>query len=858
MTKFKMKKQQIILFSLAFLLPALIFGSYFIYRDCRILTVDLGQQYIDFLSYFKTKLFTDPLSLIYNFNLGLGGSFLGTLGYYLLSPFNWLLLLFPSKYLPQAILLIITLKIGALGLTSYYYWQKRFTADKKIFALAASLAYALCSYSINFNLNLMWLDSLILLPLLADAIDEIFSKQNKKYLVIITFLLWFTNFYTGYMTLLFGLGYFLVKLLSASKKQLKVVIKTYLSRSILGSCLAGVSLLPTFLALLAGKTQAETKWDLNWQYNPFDLISKLITGAYNFHEMEEGAPNLYFGITLFLLSLTYFISKKISLKAKISNFVFLSVLVLSLTFNPLVLVWHMGQYPVWYPGRFSFVLIFFLINLAVQVLASQKQFSIWQLLLVIIAGSCVIALSLLKIKNYSFLSPEKIAISAIFMLCSLLLFCFISNKWAPVILLALLGLETSVNLITSLNSISYQYNQNYYNFVSNTRQATHWLQQKETAFYRTEKTFNHTENDPLSDDYYGISLFDSISNSKDINFIDNLGLKNNDNSYSNQYSDLVTDSLLGIKYYLVPTLTRKELAPADRIEFNETYYRPDLYATKAIKNFTQIQIRQNSLALPLLFISPSASKVKFINSEPAENQTKLLNSITGKKIKLFTEEDWPEPATKNIDTWPGSWREYDRINTKKASYLTFDFICQSNDPYYLALTPDISSDTAELFINDHYIDTEELGNSTRLICLAYHDQGKHIKLKFKLHDKEVSLNNCQILKFDQQIFKQELTNYLKKQPKIYQKNALTLAFSQNSQRKAVINSTIPYSHNWLVFDNGKLIPTHYFAQTFLSFELKPGHHHFTLIYCPFELFIGLMITIIALILFIKLDFYTKK
>ena len=104
-----------IFFWLSFLLPALIFLSYFFYSKNGVLTVDLGQQYVDFLAFFRRNLFSHPLRLIYSFSNGLGSSMLATDAYYLCSPFNLLLFLFPQHFLPQAILIIIALKIGAAG-----------------------------------------------------------------------------------------------------------------------------------------------------------------------------------------------------------------------------------------------------------------------------------------------------------------------------------------------------------------------------------------------------------------------------------------------------------------------------------------------------------------------------------------------------------------------------------------------------------------------------------------------------------------------------------------------------------------------------------------------------------------------
>ncbi len=124
MHKLSFNKETLFYF-ISFILPGLIFVSYFFYTHNGILTVDLGQQYVDFLAFFRSNLFTHPLKLIYTFSNGLGGSMLATDAYYLFSPFNLLLFLFPQKFVPQAILIIIALKIAMAGLTSYYYWHQK-------------------------------------------------------------------------------------------------------------------------------------------------------------------------------------------------------------------------------------------------------------------------------------------------------------------------------------------------------------------------------------------------------------------------------------------------------------------------------------------------------------------------------------------------------------------------------------------------------------------------------------------------------------------------------------------------------------------------------------------------------------
>ena len=333
---------------LSFFIPFIIFFMYFALHKFNILTVDLGQQYVDFFSFLRNSLFTHPSNLIYSFQNGLGNSMLGTDAYYLLSPFNLILFLFSKNQLPIAILLLITLKIGAMGVSSFFYWKKRIP---DYYALSSSLAYALCGYVIANHFNLMWLDHLILL----------------------TFLLWFTNFYTGFMVLLFGFLYFLSQLAFTQFK--KEALINYFKASILGSLISAFILLPVLFEMLAGKASSPAHWSFGFQFSPFEELSKLALGAYSFHEMEAGMPNIYLTMPFLLFIMTYFTSNKIDWKPKLANLLLFIFLVFSLFWTPLVLVWHLGQFPVWYPGRFSFILIFFSLNLATLFIKQQSQLS---------------------------------------------------------------------------------------------------------------------------------------------------------------------------------------------------------------------------------------------------------------------------------------------------------------------------------------------------------------------------------------------------------------------------------------------------------------------------------------------------
>lgn len=105
--------------------------GYFIYRGMypfgksSLLTVDLGQQYVDFFAAYRDTLLHDPTKIFYSFSKAIGGEMLGEFAYYLLSPFNLIFLFFKGKTLTAGIMLVTLLKYGCSGLAMAWLLQKR-------------------------------------------------------------------------------------------------------------------------------------------------------------------------------------------------------------------------------------------------------------------------------------------------------------------------------------------------------------------------------------------------------------------------------------------------------------------------------------------------------------------------------------------------------------------------------------------------------------------------------------------------------------------------------------------------------------------------------------------------------------
>lgn len=76
-----------------------------------IITSDLENQYVQFFSYLR-EIYKGNHSIFYTFSKTFRGEMLSLYAYYLMSPLNIILLFFRTEWLPQAIELLILIKIS--------------------------------------------------------------------------------------------------------------------------------------------------------------------------------------------------------------------------------------------------------------------------------------------------------------------------------------------------------------------------------------------------------------------------------------------------------------------------------------------------------------------------------------------------------------------------------------------------------------------------------------------------------------------------------------------------------------------------------------------------------------------------
>ena len=130
----------------------------------------------------------------------------------------------------------------------------------------------------------------------------------------------------------------------------------------------------------------------------------------------------------------------------------------------------------------------------------------------------------------------------------------LNRKSACILLCSILAVECFYNTIDQLfrqhQDIVYSTRASYVDVIQPTRQVVNGIKAKDDGFYRIEKTYFRTVNDPLACNMYGLSHSSSTLNSKPIELLERLGFSAR--SHYTRYSGAaeITKSLFGVKYEL--------------------------------------------------------------------------------------------------------------------------------------------------------------------------------------------------------------------------------------------------------------------------------------------------------------------
>ncbi|MBQ5917294.1 MAG: YfhO family protein [Lachnospiraceae bacterium] len=817
-------------YALSFLIPVIILVGIFIGRkvfpfgDEIYLRSDCYHQYAPFHKELYRKL-TEGGSLLYSWNIGMGVNFTALYSYYLASPVNLLLgLIAPTGNVLIAIDIFIIIKTGLCGLTCGYYLHKRYGGKNLSFA-AIAVFYALSSYMAAFSWNIMWLDCLVLLPLIVLGMDKII-KENKYFLYTIALgLSIFSNYYISIMICIFLVFYFIVRMLSTCPTEgfIKYTfsrVKSFVIGSLIAGGLGACMILPE-IAALSYTVSGEFKFPEQWQnyFSIIEMISRSMMNVevsiFNAHE-----PNVYCTVGIFMFLPMYFLCKKINIKEKYGTGFLIGLFLISFNTNIPNYLFHGMHFPNSLPARESFIYIFVLVTVVYQVIVNIDCFTKKQ-----IAGSFFGGLGVMLLIEELYVN-DTYTFDIIYMSMLFLVFYFIVtmalrnkkiNKTFIVYVLFIVCIaEATIN-----SDHEKSYSTTTYSAYLEDNKAIENLVNKieDNSFYRIEKLNRKTKNDAAWNNYYGVSIFSSTANGNFTEFLGRLGFEKSTNAYSYYGSTPFTSALLSVKYVLSNNLI-------------ETPYLMSLY------NYDEEASRylyKLDYTLPLGFMIPSDFSDNWLceGNNPFAVQNSFVESSTG-YVDMFTQ------------VYAGCKGSYTVIEpTEDCDLYVYVTNYVDNISWDIENADGTSGDQGSASGLNHRqivhigdvtagskitVSSGDAVSSLQLYAYAFHQD------VFDIAFNALSSQGLQISEFEDTYIKGSI----------------------NAKEDGLMYTSIIYDRGWKAYIDGKEVEISSINEALLAIPVPAGTHTIELKYCPENLVSGLVITIISIGLLTFLIIWDKK
>ena len=853
------RKKRILLSLLSFFIPvvcmliAYAFLGIFPFGEKSILTVDLNGQYISFFSYYK-EILKGNADIFYTFSKSLGGDMAGLFAYYLASPLNILFVFFPTDRLPDAVLLLTLIKVGLSGLTMNYLLSRTLSRRgqaPRFITLVFSLSYALMAYNVVYQQNIMWLDGVILLPLVIASIDKIFEGKHIFSYSILLGLAIITNYYIGFMLCIFSVMYFAFRLVASVNWKEEGWFRTcfrhawrFAAGSLLAGGLSAFILLPALASLSGGKADfslSALTFDTN--FNLYKLIFQAFIGDFYWASLSAGLPNLYCGGLIFVGLFLYYVTKKAPLKEKIASALVLLSLIGSFYINAFNLIWHGFNPPVSFIFRYSFLFSFFVIFLAFQgSLSAKRETGTKPWLLPCIAWGIylIMAVAVSFMMENSPLDPGKIGLSVLIvsLLCALVWLYRKGKRRLAYLALALIlvinGTDITLNAVLCLQKLPYQPRTEYMEYVHDVSGVIDRIEAEDDSFYRLEKTFQRTNNDSSLFNYRGLSHFSSSEKADTKDFLGRMGFRNYQIwSYYNTGSTIAVDSLLGVKYVLSKPLVHSQY--------------DELFTENGITAY------ENPYALPLGFMVNSDIRETDLMSDA--NLFNLQNSLfadaTRKAGSDENRYDWIFEREKNVKFTLRNLKKdaegngYTVVDPEKEAYVEFTLKSAKNSPLYFYL-PTITTRPADMYVNGELLGTYFDVYFYGIVPLGEYKKGETVTIRLVPMEGKINFDGKGLFYYQNMGVFEKYINDLRSLPfdpesadsSHYFKGAVTA----KSGRDCLLLS-IPYEESWRILIDGEPAKGEQVLGALTLVEVPEGTHEIELFFVPKGFLPGAIITL---------------
>lgn len=831
-----------------------------------VMAIDFASQYIDLFAFFKRTISQlDFSGFFYSFSKSLGGDMVGVWGYYLLSPFNLIYLLFPYDWLSVAATLTILARYAAMGFTFSYFIIRRYNAlEKRPFLIPIfAMVYALTGHNVAYQMNPLWYDAMIMLPLVITGVEEVLDGNKKAYkysiLLALSILL---QYYMSYMMCLFIIIYALYYLCRKNwivKKKLYALVRLAVY-SFIAVGLSAILLYPIVQNLLLSKgTYTEPlvfRWE--WSFNPLDILSKTMIGAFDYDQMPKGLPNVYVASFSFISFLVFFFMKEFKWQERMAGLVVMLIFIVSMAHDFTNKIWHLGQTPAWFFHRFTYLTAFFIVITAYRAVRNISVLS-----LKTVVSICVLIIFINIATYYQHASYMTIIQQVVSTLLWLLAVVFLYTHktklmWVLMCLIAIIEVGVNAHLVQS--KIGYANTYTFANAYQVINEAIEPIRPTTSEFYRISKMFNRGKNDPFMHNYPGLTHFSSNMESKTMDLFDNMGDAGSNAATNYGTGTPLTDALYGVKYVVqLRNLPQEQKNNITTYAFTRESTRKDLYSYyTAISETDRTRTYRNDNVLSIAFgVNQSVIDLELKANNPVYNQNMILqaldNSIT--EEGYLTSYGFSNITLNNFETDnPNNLSSVSlkRIDNTQPASITYTFTPQTDDIYYISVpaTLNESKSDLKLTLNGQAYEYYVRFDHRQLFNVADNNKGQEIKFEISTQTLDkLNIFNVEVVRLNKAKVNEVISKRKKQEMKVSQwRNNVVEGQVEITDDSTYLMTTIPYSKGWHAYVDNQKVETLEIWNSLMAVPISSGYHTIKFEYIPYGLNVGIMISIVSSVL----------
>lgn len=842
--------------------------SVFPFGSITVMRMDLYHQYGPLFAELYDRI-VEHKSLLYSWNTGGGSSFLGNYLNYLSSPLSFLIFLFDKEDISYAITFIVALKC-ILSATSFsYYLKKSFNKDN-YFLSAFGILYAFSAYFLAYYWNVMWLDAMIMLPLIALGIEKIFKTGDIKLYTVSLVILFFANYYMGYMCCIFAVLYFFVCFINTYSNDGKlnknaVYEKKYSTKalmnnvfinrgvkfafaSIIAALICAITLVPVFMILKNSSATSGTFPQTFKSY--FDLLD-LITSHFALLETtirssgDNVLPNIYTGILTFILLPLFIVNNKIKLKEKATYVVLIIFFVFCFNNNCAEYIWHAFHFPNDLPYRYSYMYSFIIAVMGYKTILNFKGIKVKDIAYTGLAIISFVIICQKFLTNKMTNSTIYATIIFVTLWCGFLFLLKNKNaqkKTVSFVLVTFILCETIISSIVGLplNQDNKNYKENYKTYTD----AINYIDNKDSGFYRTELCYLNTRMDPAYYGYNGISVFSSMAYESYSQLQSSLGMQGNKvNSYTYNTQTPVYNMMFNIKYLIQ---TDVSLAPSSNL------YKK-IYTTSDKKS----NVYESKYNLPIAYcVNSKIDDWVTDEGNPFEIQSDFVKLATGYsnvfKPVEYNSTDFDAVSGDDVTENGTYWLEKsDSSSNYGTETVSLSPTVDGNLYLYVK-----SSDIKTITVNSEKVsDITQNMEDAYILDLGYHNKGDEVLVSLDASTMESESTSFDFYCYtaDDTVVKNMYNSLAGNSLNVESYSDTTIKGTVKAKENCYLYSSIPYDDGWSVYVDGKKAETFEIGGTLLAIELTPGQHKIEYKYFPVGFSYGIIIS--AVTVFVLCGFY---